>query len=58
MFNLVSLALVALAAVSAVNGSPIAARATPPPGWISEILEVCLSAAQPFLFTLKLFPAV
>jgi hypothetical protein len=39
MYKLVSLALVALAAVSAVHGSPIVARTTPPKGWIAEILE-------------------
>ena len=50
MFKFISLALIALTALSAVNGLPIAARATPPPGWIAEILEV-IPLANPLFFT-------
>lgn len=57
MFKLVSLALVALAALSAVDAFPIAARATPPPGWIAEILEVTPSASL-FFYVLKLSSVV
>jgi len=39
MFKLISLALVALAAVSTVNAVAIFPRKTPPTGWIAEILE-------------------
>ena len=40
MFKYVSLALLALSALSAVHGLPLAARSTPPAGWIAGILEV------------------
>jgi len=40
MFKFTSLALVALAAVSAVNGLAVFPRKTPPAGWIAAILEV------------------
>lgn len=42
MFKLASLVLVALSAVSVVNGAAVLPRTavTPPPGWIPEILEV------------------
>lgn len=39
MSKFFSLALVALSALAAVNAAPIVARATPPAGWIAEILE-------------------
>jgi len=39
MFKFVSLALVALGAISAVNAVAIFPRKTPPSGWIAEILE-------------------
>ena len=42
MFKLVSLALVALAAASAVNGAVVFPRKNPPAGWITPILEVSL----------------
>ena len=42
MFKLVYFALVALAAVSLVNGAAIL-RSTPPSGWTPEIHEVSVS---------------
>lgn len=39
MFKLVAFALVALVALSAVNGAPVSRRQTPPASWDADILE-------------------
>ena len=58
MFKLASYALVALTAVSVVNGAAIFPRNTPPAGWVTEIMEVSVLFLLDHRSILKPSPAI